>query len=174
MISPAKYSGVIRILSIAGLAVALTAAVGCAAEGLKGMLPWGGKKDYQPLEAREAAEQAKDSQSKPGAATSVTQTPARKASWSPFGRGATTPEASSTTETADSAKKTGFFRNPFRRAAAPPADPFVEKASEPEADEEAEQAEEADVAAGELPAEPKSAAVSRSTGSRDPVSRATR
>ncbi len=173
MISPAKYSGVIRILSIAGLAVALTAAVGCAAEGLKGMLPWGGKKDYQPLEAREAAEQAKDSQSKPGAATSATQTPARKASWSPFGRGATTPEASSTTETADSAKKTGFFRNPFRRDAAPPADPFVEKASEPEADEEAEQAEEADVAAGELPAEPKSAAGSRSTGGRDPVSRST-
>ncbi|MFN9037936.1 MAG: hypothetical protein ACK5YO_16655, partial [Planctomyces sp.] len=76
MSSPAKFPSVIRILPAAGLVVLLTAPTGCAGDGIRGMLPWGGKKDYQPLETQQAAEKATDEE--PQEAAAETARPAAK------------------------------------------------------------------------------------------------
>jgi len=160
--SVAKSSVVIRIMPAVGLALLLTAPASGFGDGVRGMLPWGGKKDYQPLEARQkadeaAGESAEDSESESGAesgaamkrpaaktasAAGAAAAPAKRSSWSPFGRAAGSGSEPAESSSADAQKKPGFFRNPFRREPVKPADPFADRnAAEPEESEEPAEAE---------------------------------
>ena len=162
MSSVAKSSVVIRIMPAVGLALLLTAPASGFGDGVRGMLPWGGKKDYQPLEARQkadeaAGESAEESESESGAesgaamkrpaaktasAAGAAAAPAKRSSWSPFGRAAGSGSEPAESSSADAQKKPGFFRNPFRREPVKPADPFADRnAAEPEESEEPAEAE---------------------------------
>ncbi|MFM7168496.1 MAG: hypothetical protein ACKO3T_24900 [Planctomycetaceae bacterium] len=169
MSSVTKSSVVIRVLPAVGLALLLTAPASSFGDGMRGMLPWGGKKDYQPLEAREKADESADEsveeseeqsaeQSKSGAGTkrpaarpgvaaagtSGGAAPAKRSSWSPFGRTAGSGSEPAASPAADAQKKPGLFRNPFRREPVKPADPFAGgNAAESEESAESEEQEEA-------------------------------
>ncbi|MFM7867409.1 MAG: hypothetical protein ACKPHU_24615, partial [Planctomycetaceae bacterium] len=169
MSSVTRSSVVIRVLPAVGLALLLTAPASSFGDGMRGMLPWGGKKDYQPLEAGEKADQSADEsveeseeqsaeRSKsgagtkrpaarpgaPAAGTSGAAAPAKRSSWSPFGRTAGSGSEPAASPAADAQKKPGLFRNPFRREPVKPADPFAGgNAAESEESAESEEQEEA-------------------------------
>ena len=169
MSSVTRSSVVIRVLPAVGLALLLTAPASSFGDGMRGMLPWGGKKDYQPLEAREKADESADEsveeseeqsaeQSKSGAGTkrpaarpgvaaagtSGAAAPAKRSSWSPFGRTAGSGSEPAASPATDAQKKPGLFRNPFRREPVKPADPFAGgNAAESEEVAESEEQEEA-------------------------------
>jgi hypothetical protein len=156
-------------LPAVGLALLLTAPASSFGDGMRGMLPRGGKKDYQPLEAREKADESADEsveeseeqsaeQSKSGAGTkrpaarpgvaaagtSGGAAPAKRSSWSPFGRTAGSGSEPAASPATDAQKKPGLFRNPFRREPVKPADPFAGgNAAESEEVAESEEQEEA-------------------------------
>ncbi|MFN5316700.1 MAG: hypothetical protein ACK5FF_19745 [Planctomyces sp.] len=182
MSSPAKFPSVIRILPAAGLVVLLTAPTGCAGDGIRGMLPWGGKKDYQPLETQQAAEKATDEEpqeaaaetarpaAKTAAQTSGSAPAAKRSSWSPFGRSGSSREDTAAAKNTDAEPKPGLFRNPFRRTAARPADPFVETAGEDAPGDAENEAEEGSTSAETV--KKSTAPTARATGGRQPVATA--
>ena len=181
MSSVAKSSVVIRIMPAVGLALLLTAPASGFGDGVRGMLPWGGKKDYQPLEARQkadeaAGESAEDSESesvaesgaamkrpaaKTASAAGAAAAPAKRSSWSPFGRAAGSVGEPAESSSAEAQKKPGFFRNPFRREPVKAADPFADRnAAEPE---ESEEPAEAETATGRRSAKPAAGRVAGPT-----------
>ena len=160
--SVTKSSVVMRVLPAVGLALLLTAPASSFGDGIRGMLPWGGKKDSQPQEAGEKADESAEEseeqspqQSKLGAGTkrpaartgataagtSGAAVPAKRSLWLPFGRTAGSGTEPAASPAADAQQKPRLFRNPFRREPVAPADPFVDKnAAESEEQEEVAEA----------------------------------